>query len=68
MTDVAIAVTNLSLDYGRLRVIDDLSLEVTIASGTTAEALLQLEKGEFTDLLNQAIKAAHDKAKRFGGF
>jgi pyrroline-5-carboxylate reductase len=40
---------------------------VTSPGGTTAEALLRLEKGGFSDLLKQAVHAAHDKAKRLGG-
>jgi len=40
---------------------------VTSPGGTTAEALLRLEKGGFSDLLRQAVNAAHDKAKRLGG-
>jgi pyrroline-5-carboxylate reductase len=40
---------------------------VTSPGGTTAQALEQLEKGKFTDLLKQAVKAAYDKAKRLRG-
>jgi len=40
---------------------------VTSPGGTTAEALLRLERGGFSDLLKQAVNAAHDKAKRLGG-
>jgi len=40
---------------------------VTSPGGTTAEALLQLEKGKFTELVKQAVKAAYNKAKRLGG-
>ncbi|MBA7504673.1 Pyrroline-5-carboxylate reductase [subsurface metagenome] len=39
---------------------------VTSPGGTTAEALLQLEKGKFNDLIMQAVSAAYDKAKRLG--
>ena len=39
---------------------------VTSPGGTTAEALLQLEKGRFSDLIRQAVSAAYDKAKRLG--
>ena len=39
---------------------------VTSPGGTTAEALLQLEKGGFSDLLMQAVIAAHNKAKSLG--
>lgn len=37
---------------------------VTSPGGTTAEALLQLEKGKFTELVKQAVEAAYNKAKR----
>ncbi len=40
---------------------------VTSPGGTTAEALLRLEKGRFSQLLIEAVKAAYDKAKRLGG-
>jgi len=40
---------------------------VTSPGGTTAEALLELEKGGFAHLLRQAVSAAYDKAKRLGG-
>lgn len=40
---------------------------VTSPGGTTAEALLQLEKGGFSELVRQAVKAAYDKAKELGG-
>ncbi len=40
---------------------------VTSTGGTTAEALLQLEKGGFSDLVMRAVSAAYDKAKRLGG-
>lgn len=40
---------------------------VTSPGGTTAEALLQFEKGDFTDLVKRAVKAAYDKARRLGG-
>lgn len=39
---------------------------VTSPGGTTAEALLQFEKGEFTELVKQAVKAAYNKAKDLG--
>ncbi len=45
----------------------ELRRKVTSPGGTTAEALLQLEKGKFTELVKQAVKAAYDKAKRLGG-
>lgn len=37
---------------------------VTSPGGTTAEALLQLEKGRFRSLLLEAVTAAYNKAKR----
>ena len=40
---------------------------VTSPGGTTAEALLQLEKGGFSELVKQAVSAAYNKAKRLGG-
>ena len=40
---------------------------VTSPGGTTAEALLQLEKGGFAELVSQAVSAAYNKAKRLGG-
>ena len=39
---------------------------VTSPGGTTAEALLQLDKGGFNDLVLQAVSAAYNKAKRLG--
>jgi len=39
---------------------------VTSPGGTTAEALLQLEKGGFSDLILQAVIAAYNKARRLG--
>ena len=39
---------------------------VTSPGGTTAEALAQLEKGKFTELVKQAVEAAYNKAKRLG--
>ena len=39
---------------------------VTSPGGTTAEALLQFEKGEFAELVKQAVKAAYNKAKELG--
>jgi len=39
---------------------------VTSPGGTTAEALLQFEKGEFSSLVMQAVTAAHNKAKKLG--
>jgi len=45
----------------------DLRRMVTSPGGTTAEALLHLEKGGFSQLLIEAVKAAYNKAKRLGG-
>ena len=39
---------------------------VTSPGGTTAEALLQFEKGGFSNLVRQAVTAAYNKAKRLG--
>ena len=39
---------------------------VTSPGGTTAEALLQFEKGKFSNLVMQAVTAAYNKAKRLG--
>ena len=39
---------------------------VTSPGGTTAEALLQFQKGKFTDLVKQAVKAAYDRARELG--
>jgi len=40
---------------------------VTSPGGTTAEALLELEKGEFANLVKKAVSAAYNKAKKLGG-
>ncbi len=39
---------------------------VTSPGGTTAEALLEFEKGEFAGLVRQAVRAAYHKAKELG--
>lgn len=39
---------------------------VTSPGGTTAEALLKLEEGGFSDLLIQAVSAAYDRARELG--
>jgi len=44
----------------------DLRKMVTSPGGTTAEALLQLEKGDFNKLVLQAVQAAYNKAKELG--
>ncbi len=44
----------------------ELRKTVTSPGGTTAEALLQLEKGGFSELVKQAVRAAYNKAKRLG--
>jgi pyrroline-5-carboxylate reductase len=40
---------------------------VTSPGGTTAQALEQLEKGRFAELVKRAVKAAYDKARELGG-
>jgi pyrroline-5-carboxylate reductase len=45
---------------------DELRRMVTSPGGTTAEALLQLEKGQFSELVMQAVIAAYNKAKGLG--
>ena len=40
---------------------------VTSPGGTTAEALHELEKGEFAALIKRAVSAAYNKAKQLGG-
>jgi pyrroline-5-carboxylate reductase len=40
---------------------------VTSPGGTTAAALLHLDKGGFSRLLIGAVKAAYDKARKLGG-
>jgi len=44
----------------------ELKRKVTSPGGTTARALEQLEKGQFTELVKQAVKAAYDKARELG--
>jgi len=39
---------------------------VTSPGGTTAEALLQFEKGQFAEMVNKAVKAAYNKARELG--
>jgi len=39
---------------------------VTSPGGTTAQALEQLEKGKFAELVKQAVKAAYKKARELG--
>jgi len=45
----------------------ELRRRVTSPGGTTAEALLRLEKGQFSRLISQAVKAAYDRARKLGG-
>jgi pyrroline-5-carboxylate reductase len=40
---------------------------VTSPGGTTAEALLEFEKGKFSDLVKKAVSAAYRKARILGG-
>ena len=44
----------------------ELRRTVTSPSGTTAAALLQFEKGEFSNLVRQAVTAAFHRAKELG--
>jgi len=44
----------------------ELRRKVTSPGGTTARALEQLEKGQFTELVKRAVKAAYDKARELG--
>ncbi len=39
---------------------------VSSPGGTTAEALKELEKGNFTDLIARAVRAAYERAKQLG--
>ena len=39
---------------------------VTSPGGTTAAALAQLEKGQFTELIKQAVTAAYNRARELG--
>jgi pyrroline-5-carboxylate reductase len=39
---------------------------VTSPGGTTAQALEQFEKGQFTELVKRAVKAAYNKARELG--
>ncbi len=45
----------------------ELRAMVTSKGGTTAAALLELEKGEFSKLVGQAVQAAYNRAKELGG-
>jgi pyrroline-5-carboxylate reductase len=40
---------------------------VTSPGGTTTQAIEQLEKGKFTELIKRAVEAAYNKAKELGG-
>ena len=44
----------------------DLRRMVTSPGGTTAEAIATLEKGGFSDLVYQAVKAAYEKSQKLG--
>ena len=46
--------------------LSELRRMVTSPGGTTAEALLQLEKGGFSDLILQAVIAAYNKSRSQG--
>ena len=39
---------------------------VTSPGGTTAQAMLKLEEGRFHDLMQEAVKAAYERAKQLG--
>jgi len=45
----------------------DLRRMVTSPGGTTAEAIDELEKGRFTELVTRAVKAAYKRARELGG-
>jgi len=45
----------------------DLRRMVASPGGATAEALARLEKGQFNELIKQAVIAAYDKARALGG-
>jgi len=51
---------------GSDKTLAELRRMVTSPGGTTAEALLQLEKGGFAELVKQAVSAAYNKAKSLG--
>jgi pyrroline-5-carboxylate reductase len=44
----------------------ELRRRVTSPGGTTARALEQLEKGQFTELVRRAVRAAYDRARELG--
>jgi pyrroline-5-carboxylate reductase len=44
----------------------ELRRKVTSPGGTTARALEQFEKGQFTELVKRAVQAAYDKARELG--
>ena len=46
------------------KMLAELRRMVTSPGGTTAEALLQLEKGGFSELVRQAVSAAYNRARR----
>jgi pyrroline-5-carboxylate reductase len=39
---------------------------VTSPGGTTAEALKELEQGDFADLIARAVRAAYERARQLG--
>jgi len=49
------------------RPLAELRRMVTSPGGTTAEALSQLEKGKFSELVKRAVRAAYNKARSLGG-
>jgi pyrroline-5-carboxylate reductase len=44
----------------------ELRKRVTSPGGTTARAIEQFEKGEFTELVKRAVRAAYDRARELG--
>jgi pyrroline-5-carboxylate reductase len=44
----------------------ELRRRVTSPGGTTARAIEQLEKGQFTELVKRAVQAAYDRARELG--
>jgi pyrroline-5-carboxylate reductase len=44
----------------------ELKQKVTSPGGTTARALEQFEKGEFTELVKRAVRTAYDRARELG--
>ena len=49
------------------RELSELRRMVTSPGGTTAKAVGVFERGQFAELVKQAIAAAHSRAKELGG-